>query len=150
MSWMSDLCQTYDACFGKKLTFQPRAELMPVAHSTQNAQIEIVLNGDGMFRNAEIVPKDGAVTVIPVTEDSASRSSGIAPHPLCDKLEYIAADYAVYSKKDNAKKYKAYLEPVERLGRISLLLSESASDLYLSEKGKCDCRFVGSGDFAGR
>lgn len=113
MSWMSDLCQTYDACFGKKLTFQPRTELMPVAHSTQNAQIEIVLNGDGIFRNAEIVPKDDAVTVIPVTEDSASRSSGIAPHPLCDKLEYIAADYAVYTKKDNAEKYKAYMEQLK-------------------------------------
>lgn len=113
MSWMSDLCQTYDACFGKKLTFQPRTELMPVAHSTQNAQIEIVLNGDGVFRNAEIVPKDDAVTVIPVTEDSAGKTSGDSPHPLCDKLKYIAADYAVYTKEDNAKKHKAYLEQLK-------------------------------------
>ncbi|MBU5449023.1 type I-C CRISPR-associated protein Cas8c/Csd1 [Acetivibrio sp. MSJd-27] len=113
MSWMSDLCQTYDACFGKKLTFQPRTELLHMGHSTQNAQIEIVLNGDGLFRNAEIVPKDDAVTVIPVTEDSAGKTSGDSPHPLCDKLKYIAADYAVYTKEDNAKKYNAYLEQLK-------------------------------------
>ena len=50
------------------------------------------------------------VTVIPVTEDSASRSSGIAPHPLCDKLCYIAGDYTQYTGDNKEEYYKQYMQ----------------------------------------
>lgn len=49
------------------------------------------------------------MTIIPVTEDSEARSSGIAPHPLCDKLDYIAGDYLRYVNLTE-KKQKQYQE----------------------------------------
>ena len=61
--------------------------LLPVAHLTQNAQLEVVLDEEGHFLRAYRVDKEDAVTVIPVTEDSGTRAgSAIYPHPLADKL----------------------------------------------------------------
>jgi CRISPR-associated protein Csd1 len=93
--------------------------LLPIAHSTANAQIEIKLDMDGTFISAAEVGKEDALTVIPVTEDSATRSSGIAPHPLCDKLCYIAGDYDRYVKSDKAGKgkeeyYRQYISALEQ------------------------------------
>ena len=113
MSWMADLCTTYDACFKKELSFQPRTKLLPLAHSTQNAQIEIVLGENGVFRRAEVVPKEDSVTAIPVTEDSINRTSGLSAHPLCDKLEYLAGDFEQFTGKDNLEKFSAYLEQLQ-------------------------------------
>ena len=110
---MADLCTTYDACFKKELSFQPRTKLLPLAHSTQNAQIEIVLGENGVFRRAEVVPKEDSVTAIPVTEDSINRTSGLAAHPLCDKLEYLAGDFEQFTGKDNLEKFSAYLEQLQ-------------------------------------
>jgi CRISPR-associated protein Csd1 len=79
--------------------------LLPIAHSTQNAQIEIVIGLKGEFKSARKVEKAEAVTIIPVTEDSGSRSSGITPHPLFDKLCYVAGDYGKYWDKEKAAEY---------------------------------------------
>ncbi len=43
--------------------------------------------------------------ILPATESSASRSSGEAPHPLADKLQYVAKDYGGFGGKK-----KAYFE----------------------------------------
>jgi len=68
--------------------------LLPICHTTQKAHIEITLDAQGEFRRARVVDKDEARTIIPCTEKSAGgRTSGPAPHPLCDKLQYLAADY---------------------------------------------------------
>ena len=72
--------------------------LLPLSHSTFNAQIEVTMDGEGNFIGAKKLDKGSdVVTIIPVTEDSAARSSGITPHPLCDKLCYVAGDYALYT-----------------------------------------------------
>lgn len=66
-------------------------------------QVEVAINLDGEFQEAgKIEDKGRAVTIIPVTEDSGTRSSGIAPHPLCDKLCYVAGDFADHSDKKKA------------------------------------------------
>lgn len=57
----------------------------------QQAHLEIVLDGNGKFRGATVLLKQP--TLIPVTEKSAGRSMGPAPHGLCDKLKYVARDY---------------------------------------------------------
>ena len=111
MGWLSDLYETYESNLeqvGKGL--DSKAVLLPVAHSTQNAQIEIVLNEKGEFLSAKTIDKDNAITVIPVTEDSATRSSGNTPHPLEDKLVYIAGDYSQHTGIDNTDKYKKFME----------------------------------------
>ena len=45
------------------------------AQSTQQAHVEVTLDVRGRFRDAKLVDKEVSETKIPVTEDSASRSS---------------------------------------------------------------------------
>ena len=116
LSWIQKLYDTYENCRSEVgvVRTDGKTPLLPIAHSTQNAQIEIALNGDGDFIRARVLEKDEAVTIIPVTEDSATRSSGIAPHPLCDKLQYIAGDYTNYvDKKKGEEFYDKYIEQLE-------------------------------------
>lgn len=101
MSWMEKLYQTYEAGI---LLDLPQAQLpMPTSHTLQNAHINIVIDGEGNFKRASVLEK--TQIVLPATEKSASRSSGEAPHPLADKLQYVAKDYA-----DFGGKKKAYFE----------------------------------------
>ena len=85
MTWIQKLAETYDRCAGA---------LQPVSHTTQQAHLEIVLDGQGRFRRASVVPKEDCTTLVPCTEESGGRS-GNKPvnHPLCDKLQYVAGDY---------------------------------------------------------
>lgn len=84
--------------------------LLPLSHSTFNAQIEVAIDGEGNFLNSKKLEKGlDVVTIIPVTEDSASRGSGIAPHPLCDKLCYLAGDYSRYTGDKKEKYYESYM-----------------------------------------
>lgn len=111
MSWMNELYQIYENYCGDT---DSKEILLPVSHSTANAQIEVTLTETGILRRAKkIENKDDSVTIIPVTEDSGSRSSGIAPHPFADKLVYIAGDYKYYAtgkRADNSKYYAEYMK----------------------------------------
>ena len=116
MSWVNRLVETYDSNIGKGQ--HSDTPLMPIAHKEANAQIEIILNSEGVFRNAEIIKKEDAPTLIPVTEASAGRSSGAAPHPLCDTLSYLAGDFACHCEKEKEgksaeEKFHAYLTNLE-------------------------------------
>ena len=117
MSWIEALYKTYENHLHEVgIKADDKTILLPISHSTQNAQIEIVISNEGELIRAIHIGKEDAITIIPVTEDSASRSSGIAPHPLCDKLIYIAGDYVSFidsDKKDKLKKY--YLTYIEQL-----------------------------------
>ncbi len=112
MAWLKTLAETYDVysqLAGAEKNDQ--AVLLPISHSTFNAQIEVTIDEEGNFRNAGKLEKGGdVVTVIPVTEDSAARSSGIAPHPLCDKLCYIAGDYTQYTGEDKESCFEIYMK----------------------------------------
>ncbi|MGI6623615.1 MAG: type I-C CRISPR-associated protein Cas8c/Csd1 [Acetivibrionales bacterium] len=70
-----------------------RLILLPISHSTASAQIEVSIDSLCNFISAKTIEKDDAVTIIPVTEESGSRTSGMAPHPLCDNLKYLANNY---------------------------------------------------------
>lgn len=105
MALINLLQKTYE-----NLAVEPPEELLPISHSTQDAQIEITINLSGEFCFANVVDKDNRVTLIPVTEDSGSRSSGIAPHPLCDKLKYVAGDYIKYSDDKNSEPFEEYIK----------------------------------------
>lgn len=124
MSWLNDLYLTYEACKGEAgIVKANQPLLLPMAHLTQNAQLEVVLDGEGNFNRAYRVPKEDAVTVIPVTEDSGSRSGkAVFPHPLADKLEYIAGDYGKFVKVSE-EKFEKYIAQLEKwaLSPYSLL-----------------------------
>jgi CRISPR-associated protein Csd1 len=93
MSWIQKLYDTYENCAGKEPDGVER--LMPISHTMQQAQIEIVIDGAGSFRRASVLlDKNESTTMIPCTEGSGGRA-GSKPvnHPLCDKLQYVAGDY---------------------------------------------------------
>jgi CRISPR-associated protein Csd1 len=98
MSWTQKLYETYNNC--EKMVGvgadDNEVSLLPICHTTQKAQIEIVLDQDGNFKKARVIPKNEARTIIPCTESSSGRTSGESPHPLCDKLQYVASDYNKY------------------------------------------------------
>lgn len=117
MSWMQKLFETYEACsLNPAYTEPPQAEdgsketpaLMPVSHTSQQAHIHVVIDGDGNFVRAELLPLK-AQYVIPATEDSAGRTNGDAPHPLNDKIHYCAKDYSGF-KKNLYNLYSAQLQ----------------------------------------
>ena len=95
MSWIQKLYETYEHCTGHEP--EGFAPLMPICHTTQQAQIEIVLDVLGNFKRAVVIEKSLATTMIPCTETSAGRT-GQKPtnHPLCDKLQYVAKDFVFY------------------------------------------------------
>lgn len=115
MSWTNQLYNTYETkCkntfFGIPMT--------PIAHMNSKAQIEVTLNEKGDFLSAIKVNPQDEVTLIPVTEKSSGRSSGAAPHALCDTLSYVAGDYSVYCENEKLKrsaenKYGKYMQALK-------------------------------------
>lgn len=105
MSWMTKLYETYE--HGINLDLPQEQQLMPISHTLQNAHINIVIDMAGNFKRASVLEK--TQVVLPATEKSAGRSSGEAPHPLADKLQYVAGDYAAFGGLK-----KAYFESYEK------------------------------------
>jgi CRISPR-associated protein Csd1 len=105
VSWIQKLHETYELCYGAP-QFETKP-LLPVGHTEQQAHIEIVLDQDGNFQRAGLVRKE--TTVVPATEDSAGRTNTPAPHPLCDKIQYCAADYKDFGGAKDPF-FKEYIE----------------------------------------
>ncbi|MFC7056454.1 type I-C CRISPR-associated protein Cas8c/Csd1 [Enterococcus alcedinis] len=109
MSWLNALYETYEAnldCVGELETVRGNEfTLMPISHTTQTAQLEVTITESGDFHSVQVLNKIS--TLIPVSDSSASRSgSKIAPHPLHDKLNYVAGDLVNYG---GGKKHKTNL-----------------------------------------
>ena len=80
MSWMKRLQDVYDNNISQVGNFVSRGEgqrftLLPVSHVNQSAQIEVLLDREGNFFKAQVVPKEEARTIVPATLASANRSS---------------------------------------------------------------------------
>lgn len=108
MSWLQRLYETYEHCAGR----EPHGaeKLMPISHTPQQAHIEIVIDAQGNFRRAQVLSK--VKTVIPATESSANRTSGEAPHPLADKVLYVAKDYPAFGGRKDSY-FADYLSQLE-------------------------------------
>lgn len=105
MSWMQKLYDTYERCAGAP-QFE-KVPLNPVSSQYQDTQIQITLDGDGKFLRAEM--RQLADTLIPVSEDSATRSGKKPwPNPLTDKLCYCAADIGKYG--GDGRRYEGYAQ----------------------------------------
>lgn len=120
MAWMQQLQALYDANIDEVGEFSVRHDqrftLLPVAHMTQGMQVTITVTREGDFYKAEVVPKEEAQTITPMTLDSANRSgSKVAPHYIHDKLFYVAGDYAVFSTDKNRNdNFNVYLKQMEQ------------------------------------
>ncbi len=108
MSWMAKLYETYEQ--GLLLDLPLDKRLMPVSHTIQNAHVNISIDIEGNFLAAKILEK--TQIFLPATESSAGRSSGEAPHPLADKIQYVAKDYEFYGGKKKAY-FESYRQQLE-------------------------------------
>ncbi|WP_019636672.1 type I-C CRISPR-associated protein Cas8c/Csd1 [Paenibacillus fonticola] len=120
MSWLLNLYETYEANLDRVGEIEKKYNdreytLLPISHTTQNAHIEVEITEDGQFHSASVIDNSDANTLIPCTEESASRAgSKIAPYPLHDKLSYVAGDFAAYGgqiKKEEPSTY--YIKQLE-------------------------------------
>lgn len=140
MSYLFKLYETYEANLdqvGKIERTQSGQEytLLPISHTTQTAHIEVSVTEEGEFHSAEVLGKKGEITLIPCTEDSASRSgTKIAPYPLHDKLSYVAGDFVKYASK-KTKGDKPFLQYLKQL-------KEWASSKYATKKVKSIYHYV--------
>ena len=106
MGLLQRAVETYDAHSGLIGVYQiGRDPLAPIGHILTNANIEITLNADGQFITARKVDKTEPKILIPVTEESGGRTSGLAAHPLCEQLKYVAC-----ANKEAHEKYLAALK----------------------------------------
>ena len=124
MSWLQTLCETYESCKGREP--EGSSVLMPIGHTTQQAHVEIVLDAQGNFKRASVLEKGASTTLIPCTEESGGRA-GSKPvnHPLCDKLQYLAGDFANFGGEVTSGFAKAPDEP--HLAYLASLSSWAAS-----------------------
>lgn len=112
MGWMQKLYDTYENCeslVGVREN-EKKPPLMPIYHTTQQAQIEAVIDTNGGWRSARVIEdKNQRTTMIPCTEHSSGVANGRAPHPLFDKLKYVAGDYKNY-RKLKSDEYGKYID----------------------------------------
>lgn len=119
MGWLDRCYQTYEKNLSQ--VGKPSASrrfgwdapmLLPVAHTTQKVNVEVSLSPSGTFLSARVLRSGEMTTVIPCTEESSARTSGPVPHPLADKLQYVAGDYAAYggAKKSMWTEYLTQLQ----------------------------------------
>ncbi|PRO67122.1 type I-C CRISPR-associated protein Cas8c/Csd1 [Alkalicoccus urumqiensis] len=119
MSWMEQLYETYEKHLSDIGDVNVRRNgqeytLLPVAHTTQNAHIELAVTPEGDFHSAVVIDSEQANTTIPTTEASASRSGKlVAPYPIHDKLSYCAGDYTLYGEASKAEQFEKYYEQLQ-------------------------------------
>ena len=117
--------------------------------------MKVTLDEEGQLLNAEFAV-DGEVYLFPITEDSVARSSGVAPHPLEDKMQYCISKIAdkkkieAYRKEfDNFYDYAEHPKVKLFLNAVKLFLSNENNyalilsklplkDIEESEKGKIE------------
>ena len=129
MSWLQELYDTYEECSKVPEFISGDNLLLPICHTTQNAHIEVILDGSGNFLGAKVLSKGELLTVVPCTEGSAGRA-GSKPvnHPLCDKLQYVAGDYVAFGGDVTVGFSKNPQEPYQNyLSQLAAWVNSSAS-----------------------
>ncbi|GAK11818.1 type I-C CRISPR-associated protein Cas8c/Csd1 [Geomicrobium sp. JCM 19039] len=106
MNWLNDLYNTYNRNIQQVGVWEEKKDgseytLLPIAHTTQQAHIEVTIDHEGDFLEASVIGK--VSTVLPCTEKSLIRTSNVEPHPLHDKLMYVAGDFQKYGGKNRGK-----------------------------------------------
>lgn len=145
MSWIQKLYETYENC--QSLigvgTDEKEVPLLPICHTTQKAQVEIVIDQNGNFKRARVIPKNEARTIIPCTETSGGRT-GKKPenHPLCDKLQYIANDFKDFGGEVTSGYAKNPKEPYEKYQEI---LEKWCESEYSHPKAKAVLKYIEQG-----
>ncbi|MDO5640483.1 MAG: type I-C CRISPR-associated protein Cas8c/Csd1, partial [Neisseria sp.] len=143
MSWMQKLYRTYDVISVKMDSADN--PLTPVAHTLQTAHIEIVVDGEGNFQTARVMPPKTTI-LLPVTESSENRTSGEAPHPFADKIQYVAKDYADYGG-DKKAYFDGYLQQLQAWCDSPYAHLKVRSVLHYVAKGQVMADLIRAGVF---
>ncbi|WP_152549151.1 type I-C CRISPR-associated protein Cas8c/Csd1, partial [Geomicrobium sp. JCM 19037] len=97
--------------------------LLPIAHTAQQAHIEVTIDDEGDFLEASVIGK--VSTVLPCTEKSLNRTSNVEPHPLHDKLMYVAGDFQKYGGQNRGKGKTPHEIYIDNLKKWSLSKSST-------------------------
>jgi len=144
MSWMQKLYRTYESILEQGVT-DDTEPLTLVGHTIQNAHIVIVIDGQGNFQTARVMPPKTAI-LLPATESSENRTSGEAPHPLADKIQYIAKDYADYGGEKKAY-FDGYLKQLKAWCESPFAHPKVQAVLHYVAKGRVVADLVEAGIF---
>ena len=144
MSWMQKLYRTYESILEQGVT-DDTEPLTPVGHTIQNAHIAIVIDGQGNFQTARVMPPKTAI-LLPATESSENRTSGEAPHPLADKIQYVAKDYADYGGEKKAY-FDGYLKQLKAWCESPFAHPKVQAVLHYVAKGRVVADLVEAGIF---
>jgi CRISPR-associated protein Csd1 len=147
MGWMQKLYDTYNQCesaYKGQYSKDGKRPLAPVCHITKDAHILVVLDEDGNIQNAQpITNKNDMTTIIPATEDSASKVGGTpASHPFVEELRYVAKDYVecggqlpkLYQEKEDGSKKR---DPKEMHEQYKNLLADWCNSRLFSHPKAC-------------
>ncbi len=130
MSWMQKLYETYERCNGAP-QFEKKP-LNPVSSLYQHTQIQVTIDGHGNLRRAE--QNELLDTVIPVSEESASRSgTSPQPNPLTDKLAYCASGIKDFG--GNGQRYEGYERQLRKWCDSEFADPKACAVLRYLEKG---------------
>ena len=144
MSWMQKLYRTYESILEQGV-IDDTEPLTPVGHTIQNAHIVIVIDGQGNFQTARVMPPKTAI-LLPATESSENRTSGEAPHPLADKIQYVAKDYADYGGEKKAY-FEGYLKQLKAWCESPFTHPKVQAVLKYVTKGQVVANLVEAGIF---
>ena len=144
MSWMQKLYRTYESILEQGVT-DDAEPLTPVGYTIQNAHIVIVIDGQGNFQTARVMPPKTAI-LLPATESSENRTSGEAPHPLADKIQYVAKDYANYGGEKKAY-FEGYLKQLKAWCESPFTHPKVQAVLKYVTKGQVVANLVEAGIF---
>lgn len=143
MNWIETLYRTYENCAAFVGDVSEKEPLLPICHTTQNAHVEVTLDGEGAFRRARVLPKSEQRTLIPCTERSGGRA-GAKPtsHPLCDKLQYLASDFLEFGGRVTSGFKNNPMEPHDI---YKSLLVEWCGSSHVPAKVEAVLKYVKSG-----
>ncbi len=144
MSWMQKLYRTYESILEQGVT-DDTEPLTPVGHTIQNTHIVIVIDGQGNFQTAHVMPPKTAI-LLPATESSENRTSGEAPHPLADKIQYVAKDYSNYGGEKKAY-FDGYLKQLKAWCESPFAHPKVQAVLHYVAKGRVVADLVEAGIF---
>lgn len=86
-------------------------DIIPIAHTRVKPNIKVLLDESGNFVGAMLNEQDRFT--IPCTIESESRTSGCAPHPIHDNMQYLCNEYDDPKHESYMKQLKEYIEEVD-------------------------------------
>lgn len=151
MGLLQKAIETYDANADLVGVYREGHDpLAPISHIIAKANIEVTLNAQGCFIGACTVNESEQNTIIPVTEKSGGRTSGLAAHPLCDQIKYVTsidkAAHELYFKELCNWEESAYTHPILTAVRTYVAKGTILNDLInagiISQSGKPDGKLM--------